>query len=51
MSEFKNLPSGWKVVRLGEISSRVTRRNQDNRCQNVLTISAQSGLINQTDFF
>ena len=51
MSEFKNLPSGWNVVRLGEISSRVTRRNQDNRCQNVLTISAQSGLINQTDFF
>ena len=51
MSEFKNLPSGWKVMRLGEISSRVTRRNQDNRCQNVLTISAQSGLINQTDFF
>ena len=51
MSEFKKLPSGWKVVRLGEISSRVTRRNQDNRCQNVLTISAQSGLINQTDFF
>ena len=51
MSEFKNLPSGWKVVRLGEISSRVTRRNQDNRCQNVLTISAQFGLINQTDFF
>ena len=51
MSEFKNLPSGWKVVRLGKISSRVTRRNQDNRCQNVLTISAQSGLINQTDFF
>ncbi|QPI06416.1 restriction endonuclease subunit S [Campylobacter concisus] len=38
-------------MRLGEISSRVTRRNQDNRCQNVLTISAQSGLINQTDFF
>ena len=51
MSEFKNLPSEWKVVRLGEISSRVTRRNQDNRCQNVLTISAQSGLINQADFF
>ena len=49
--EFKNLPSGWKVVRLGEISSRITRRNQDNRCQNVLTISAQSGLISQTDFF
>ena len=49
--EFKNLPSGWKVVRLGEISSRITRKNQDNRCQNVLTISAQSGLISQTDFF
>lgn len=50
-SEFKNLPSGWKAVRLKEISSRITRKNQDNKCQNVLTISAQSGLISQTDFF
>ena len=49
--EFKNLPSGWKSVRLKEISSRITRKNQDNKCQNVLTISAQSGLISQTDFF
>ena len=48
---FPQLKDEWKIIRLKKISSRVTRRNQDNRCQNVLTISAQSGLINQTDFF
>lgn len=48
---FPQFKDEWKIIRLKKISSRVTRRNQDNRCQNVLTISAQSGLINQTDFF
>lgn len=48
---FPQFQDEWKIIRLKKISSRVTRRNQNNRCQNVLTISAQSGLINQTDFF
>ena len=48
---FLQFKDEWKIIRLKKISSRVTRRNQDNRCQNVLTISAQFGLINQTDFF
>ena len=48
---FLQFKDEWKIIRLKKISSRVTRRNQNNRCQNVLTISAQSGLINQTDFF
>ena len=48
---FPQFKDEWKIIRLKKISSRVTSRNQDNRCQNVLTISAQSGLINQTDFF
>ena len=48
---FPQFKDEWKIIRLKKISSRVTRRNQNNRCQNVLTISAQSGLINQTDFF
>ncbi len=40
----------WKEVRLGDIFSRVTRKNSDGNV-NVMTISAQRGLINQEDFF
>lgn len=40
----------WKKVKLGEISKRVTRKN-DTNCQNVVTISAQKGFVRQTDFF
>lgn len=40
----------WEKVKLGEISKRVTRKN-DTNCQNVVTISAQKGFVRQTDFF
>lgn len=40
----------WEEVRLGDIFERVTRKNNENNT-NVLTISAQRGLINQKDFF
>lgn len=40
----------WQKVKLGEICKRVTRRNEENN-QNVMTISAQKGFVNQTDFF
>lgn len=48
---FPEFQDEWKTPRLKKISSRITRKNQDNKCQNVLTISAQSGLVSQTDFF
>lgn len=44
------VPSNWKEVRLKRMFSRITRRNTINNT-NVLTISAQYGLINQEDFF
>ena len=28
MSEFKNLPSGWKVVRLGDVFEKITIKNR-----------------------
>ena len=40
----------WEVKKLGEIAERITLKNSINN-QNVLTISAQFGLINQEEFF
>lgn len=42
--------SKWKVYKLRDISDRVLCKNAENN-QNVLTISAQLGLISQLDFF
>lgn len=39
----------WEEKKLGEIFTRVRRKNQ--KCQNVLTISAADGLISQQKFF
>lgn len=44
------LPAGWKARSLGDVVSRVTRRNAVKN-ENVLTISARDGLINQEEFF
>ena len=40
----------WEYQSLGELFNRVTEKNQINN-QNVLTISAQHGLVNQNGFF
>lgn len=40
----------WEKKRLGEIANRVTRKNKENNL-NVLTISAQMGLISQLEYF
>ncbi len=40
----------WEEKKLGEIFERVTRKNKENN-KNVLTISAQQGLINQEEYF
>ena len=47
--EFQN-NGDWKEYPLGQIFSRITKRNSANN-QNVLTISAQYGLISQYDYF
>jgi type I restriction enzyme S subunit len=47
---FKEFHKEWEEVRFGDMFERITRKNTiDNT--NVLTISAQHGLINQEDFF
>ena len=40
----------WEDKRLGAVCERITSKNSENN-QNVLTISAQQGLINQKKFF
>lgn len=45
----QNYPE-WKLVQLKDIADRVNRKNSENN-QNVLTISAQKGLVNQQDYF
>ena len=49
----KRLPgfSGeWKRIKLGDITERITRKNEEDN-KNVVTISAQRGFVIQTDFF
>lgn len=41
----------WRKVRLGDLFERVTKKNTNLESENVLTISAQHGLVNQEDFF
>jgi type I restriction enzyme, S subunit len=43
-------PSDWQTKPLGAVVDRVTERNREGN-QNVLTISAQAGLISQKEFF
>jgi type I restriction enzyme S subunit len=40
----------WEEKRLGDVAKRVTRKNKENNL-NVLTISAQLGLVSQLEYF
>ena len=44
------VPNEWNEARFHDMFSRVTRKNKEGNT-NVLTISAQHGLINQNEFF
>ncbi len=41
----------WTTVRLGNIFKKVSRRNSSGECKNVITNSAEYGLIPQREFF
>jgi type I restriction enzyme S subunit len=47
---FSDFNEDWKVKELNEVADRITTKNKENN-QNVLTISAQFGLISQLEFF
>ena len=44
------IPKEWKVVHFDKCFHRLTQKNTENN-QNVLTISAQQGLISQLDYY
>jgi len=50
-SGLKKLPPNWKTVEVGEIFEKITSKNKDQACTNVLTISAKDGLVSQEDYF
>jgi len=41
----------WTTVRLGDIFKKASRRNSNGECKNVITNSAEYGLIPQREFF
>ena len=41
----------WDVVKLRDLFTKVARRNRDGKVKNVITNSAEFGLIPQRDFF
>lgn len=47
---FPGCTGEWEEKKMGNVFTRITRRNTENN-QNVLTISAQYGLISQLEFF
>lgn len=48
--KLENRFAEWEMYKLNDISDRIIQKNSENN-QNVLTISAQFGLINQLEFF
>ena len=48
---FEGFADPWEQRKLGDITRRVTRKNENLASQLPLTISAQYGLVDQTEFF
>jgi type I restriction enzyme, S subunit len=51
VTDLGEIPVDWAIVELNQIANRITRKNKGTISDNVLTISAQHGLVSQTDFF
>ncbi|WP_304057104.1 restriction endonuclease subunit S [Levilactobacillus namurensis] len=48
---FKGFSDDWEQRKLGQVASRVTRKNKNLESTLPLTISAQNGLVDQREFF
>lgn len=44
------VPKEWKIICFKKMFTRLTRKNQENNT-NILTLSAQNGLVSQEEFF
>ena len=45
------LPANWITMNIGEFAQRIKRKNNNQICNNILTISAKDGLISQKEYF
>ena len=48
---YKGYTDAWEQRKLGEISDKITKKNQDIAVEEVFTNSAEFGIISQRDFF
>ena len=48
---FKGFTEAWEQRKLGEIVTRIVRKNENNETNLPLTISAEYGLVDQVTFF
>jgi type I restriction enzyme, S subunit len=48
---FKGFHEEWEEKKLSDLSSKVNKKNKDNSISNVLTDSAESGVVDQQSFF
>ena len=48
---FEGFTDDWEQRKLGEVSSKITKKNQDIVVDEVFTNSAEYGIISQRDFF
>lgn len=51
MAKNIDIPDGWEVKKLGEVFKKINNKNKDRLINQVLTNSAQYGVIAQEDFF
>ena len=48
---FNGYTDDWEQVKLGDVAEKVIQKNNNNAFKNVLTNSAEHGIISQRDFF
>lgn len=46
-----DVPKHWKLIKMNDVFERITTKNKNLESNNVLTISAIDGLINQEEYF
>lgn len=51
MAKNIDIPDGWEVKKLGEVFQKINKKNKENLIHQVLTNSAQYGVIPQEAFF
>jgi restriction endonuclease S subunit len=51
IGNFSGVPGHWNIIKMDDIFERISEKNKKLSSNNVLTISASDGLINQEEYF